>query len=260
MTAVGVAAALGSGLLAGCSTGTTGPGAPDRKIKVWSLENLPDRAAATRKTVAGFEKKTGIDVQLVTVDEGQLPQLIMSAAAAGELPDVIGAVPMGQVWQMYSNGLLNTEIPKQVIDGHGRDTFNANALELTSDGATSLSVPSDSWLQLMVYRQDDFDRKKLAAPDTYERALTAAEALTTKGTTASPRPPTPATSSPRRASRASRSPTTANWSTTSTRWPSTHRSARRRSAPTTGWPGSTAPPARRPWTPPAPPTSPAGPR
>ncbi|MGA4961795.1 ABC transporter substrate-binding protein [Streptomyces pseudogriseolus] len=181
MTTVGVAAALGSGLLAGCSTNGTGPGAPDRRIEVWSLENLPDRAAATRKTIAAFERKSGVDVELVTVDEGQLPQLIMSAAAAGELPDVIGAVPMGQVWQMYSNGLLNTAIPQQVIDGHGRDTFNANALELTSDGATSLSVPSDSWLQLLVYRQDDFDAKRLAPPDTYGRALTAAEALTTKG-------------------------------------------------------------------------------
>ncbi|WP_406729076.1 extracellular solute-binding protein [Streptomyces sp. GD-15H] len=181
MTAVGVATALGTGLLAGCSTGGTGPGTPDREITVWSQENLPDRVAATQKIIDGFQKETGIKVKLVGVDEGQMPQLIMSAAAAGELPDVIGAAPMGQVWQMYTNGLLNTDIPKEIIGELGRGTFNANALDLTSDGATSLGVPSDAWLQLLVYRKDQFEGKQLAPPDTYERTLAAAEALTAKG-------------------------------------------------------------------------------
>ncbi|MCG0283595.1 ABC transporter substrate-binding protein [Streptomyces sp. PSAA01] len=180
MTAVGVTAALGIGLLAGCA-GTTGPGKPDREITVWSQENLPDRAAATQKIIDGFEKKTGIKVHLVGVDEGQMPQLIMSAAASGTLPDVIGAAPMGQVWQMYDNGLLNTDIPKKIIAELGRKTFNPNALDLTSDGRTALGVPSDAWLQLLVYRKDQFARKQLAAPDTYQRTLAAAKALTTKG-------------------------------------------------------------------------------
>lgn len=179
-TAVGITAALASGLLTGCA-GSAGPGAPDREITVWSQENLPDRIAATQKIIDGFEKKTGIKVKLVGVDEGQMPQLIMSAAASGTLPDVIGAAPMGQVWQMYTNGLLNTGIPKKIIAGLGRDTFNANALDLTSDGATSLGVPSDAWLQLLVYRKDQFDAKHLAAPDTYDRALAAAKALDARG-------------------------------------------------------------------------------
>ncbi|MFI8949836.1 ABC transporter substrate-binding protein [Streptomyces sp. NPDC053750] len=179
-TAVGVTAALGIGLLSGCAS-STGPGRPDREITVWSQENLPDRVAATQKVIDGFEKKSGIKVNLVGVDEGQMPQLIMSAAASGTLPDVIGAAPMGQVWQMYTNGLLNTDIAKQIVDGLGRDTFNANALELTSDGATSLGVPSDAWLQLLVYRKDQLEQKGLAAPDTYTKVLAAAKALTTEG-------------------------------------------------------------------------------
>src|SRR4051795_1045643 len=178
LTAVGLTAALGFGLLTGCGSGSTGPGKPDREITVWSQENLPDRIAATQKIVHGFEKKTGIKVHLVGVDEGQMPQLIMSAAASGTLPDVIGAAPMGQVWQMYSNGLLNTGIPRQIIDGLGPKTFNANALRLTSDGRTSLGVPSDAWLQLLVYRKDELGRRNLPAPDTYARTVAAAKALT----------------------------------------------------------------------------------
>ncbi|MFC9315990.1 MULTISPECIES: ABC transporter substrate-binding protein [Streptomyces] len=178
--AVGITAALTLGLLTGCA-GSTGPGKPDREITVWSQENLPDRVAVTQKIIKGFEEKTGIKVHLVGVDEGQMPQLIMSAAASGTLPDVIGAAPMGQVWQMYSNGLLNTDIPKRIVDELGRKSFNANALRLTSDGATSLGVPSDAWLQLLVYRKDQLAQKNLAAPDTYDQALAAAKALTTKG-------------------------------------------------------------------------------
>ncbi|MET7386161.1 ABC transporter substrate-binding protein [Streptomyces sp. NPDC005529] len=180
VTAVGVTSTLGLGLLTGCS-GSTGPGAPDREITVWSQENLPDRVAATQKIVDGFEKRTGIKVHLVGVDEGQMPQLIMAAAASGKLPDVIGAAPMGQVWQMYTNGLLNTDIPKKIVSELGQKTFNTNALDLTSDGATRLGVPSDAWLQLMVYRKDQFDEKHLPAPTTYDRTLNAAKALTGKG-------------------------------------------------------------------------------
>ncbi|MGW1027957.1 ABC transporter substrate-binding protein [Streptomyces sp. NPDC002577] len=179
-TAAGLAAALAIGMLTGCS-GRTGPGAPDREITVWSLENLPPRVAATQKIVDRFEKQTGIEVHLVGVAEGQLPQLIMSAAASGRLPDVVGALPLGPAWQMYSNGLLDTEIPGQIVDELGKDTFTANALELTSDGGTRLGVPSDAWLQLLVYRKDQLDKAGLAVPDTYDRLLKAAKGLDIQG-------------------------------------------------------------------------------
>ncbi|MCT7356192.1 extracellular solute-binding protein, partial [Streptomyces sp. 15-116A] len=175
-----LAASLAGGVLAGCSS-SSGPDKPDNKITVWSEENLTPRIAATEKVIDRFEKETGIEVDLVGVDENQLPQLIMSAAAAGDLPDVIGAVPLGQAWQMYSNGLLNTEIPEQVVGGLGENTFNANALKLTQDGGTRLGVPSDAWLQLLVYRKDLLDQAGLPTPDTYEKLQKAAATLDTKG-------------------------------------------------------------------------------
>ncbi|MEU3298720.1 extracellular solute-binding protein [Streptomyces sp. NPDC006678] len=179
--AAGLAAALGMGVLAGCSGGGNGPGKPDKRITVWSQENLTPRVAATEKIIGRFEKETGIQVDLVGVDEGQMPQLIMSAAAAGKLPDVIGAVPMGQTWQMYGNGLLNTDVPKAIVDELGPGTFNANALGLTADGATQLAVPSDAWLQLLVYRKDLLQQAGLKTPDTYDALLAAAKGLDTKG-------------------------------------------------------------------------------
>ncbi|MFF3832761.1 ABC transporter substrate-binding protein [Streptomyces sp. NPDC002458] len=176
VTLFGLAATLAGGLLAGCS-GSSAAEQSDNRITVWSQENLPPRMAATEKVVSRFEKESGVKVDLVGVDEAQLPQLIMSAAAAGKLPDVIGAVPMGQVWQMYGNGLLDTEVADRIVEDLEPDTFNSNALALTSDGGTRLGVPSDAWLQILVYRKDLFEKAGLDAPDDYASALKAAAAL-----------------------------------------------------------------------------------
>lgn len=179
-TAAGLAAVLGAGVLAGCSA-DTGPARPDNRITVWTQENLPPRMAVTNKIVDRFEKDSGVQVDLVGVSEGQLPQLIMSAAAAGTLPDVIGAVPMGQVWQMYTNGLLNTEVSGEIVHSLGEDTFADNALSLTADAGKQLAVPSDAWLQLLLYRQDQLTEAGLAVPDTYDTLLEAAGTLDRKG-------------------------------------------------------------------------------
>lgn len=177
-TAVALAGTLGAVLLAGCSANArTGPAEADGKITVWTLENLPARMAAERKMVARFERKSGVEVELVGVDEGQLPQLIMSAAAAGRLPDVIGSLPMGQAWQMYGNGLLNTAEPRRIVEDLGPGTFNANALKLTSDGGTRLTVPSDAWLQLLVYRKDLLKKAGLSTPESYATMTEAAKKL-----------------------------------------------------------------------------------
>ncbi|MFG1807373.1 ABC transporter substrate-binding protein [Streptomyces sp. NPDC049040] len=176
----GLALALCVGLLAGCAS-RTGPAKPDNRITVWSQANLPPQMAASRKIVDRFQKETGIKVKLVGVDENQLPQLIMSAAAAGTLPDVIGGVPIGQVWQMYTNGLLDTKVSGEIVRSLDTKTFDANALRLTSDGTRQLAVPADAWLQLLVYRKDLLAKAGLPAPDTYKKLLAAADRLNTPG-------------------------------------------------------------------------------
>lgn len=178
--AAALAAMLGIGLASGCAA--RGKDRPDNKITVWSLENLTPRLEATKKVVAAFEKQSGVQVKLVGVDENQLPQLIMSSAASGTLPDVIGGVSLASVWQMYTNNLLDTKAAKKVVDDLGPGTFNGNALRLTGDGATRLSVPSDAWMQILVYRKDLFDKAGLAVPDTYAAMLKAASTLNSGGT------------------------------------------------------------------------------
>jgi multiple sugar transport system substrate-binding protein len=173
-----LAAAVAAVLAAAC-----GGEAEDRDtITVWTQENLPDRMAVQRELAAAFTRRTGVRVRLVGVAEDQFSRVVRSAAAAGRLPDVIGALPLASVRELEANDLLDTETPGRVVDELGRHTFLRRALELGSADGRLLAVPSDAWVQLILYRTDLFAPAGLAPPDTYERLRTAAARLHRDGT------------------------------------------------------------------------------
>ncbi|MEU4680999.1 extracellular solute-binding protein [Micromonospora sp. NPDC023737] len=178
LTATLVLALAGSTLLA---CGDDGTDSNDKKITVWSLEDVADRVTATRAIIADFTARTGIQVELVTVNEDQFPSLIASSAAAGELPDVVGSVSLAGIRTLAGNELLHARANGEIVQTLGRQTFSPRALELTADDGRQLAVPSDGWGQLLVYRKDLFDAAGLPAPDTYERIAAAAARLNTGG-------------------------------------------------------------------------------
>jgi multiple sugar transport system substrate-binding protein len=149
----------------------------DQTITVWSLENQTDRVQAAQTTADKFTAATGIKVKVVGTDENQFTQLITSAAAAGKLPDVVGALPLASVWQMAANDLLDTGAAADVVKDLGDGTFSARTLELTRNQGKQLAVPSDAWAQLLVYRKDLFAAANLSAPDTFDKIRQAAQAL-----------------------------------------------------------------------------------
>jgi multiple sugar transport system substrate-binding protein len=173
-----IMAVTGAGLLA-CSDDTSK--SDSSEITVWSLEDVADRVTATRAIIADYTAKTGVKVNLVTVNEDQFPSLIASSAAAGELPDVVGSVSLAGIRTLAGNDLLHASANKEIVDKLGRDTFSPRALELSSDDGKQLSVPSDGWGQLLVYRKDLFAAAGLPAPDTYEKITAAATKLNTGG-------------------------------------------------------------------------------
>jgi multiple sugar transport system substrate-binding protein len=178
--ALGLTTALVAALTAACGSSNSsdgGTGASSQKITVWIEEDLPDRVASTQKIVDAFTAKTGIQVKLVAVAEDQFNQILTSNAAAGDLPDVIGAIPLGAVRTLSSNDLIDTAAVSAVMDNLDPGTFSDSALKLTADGDTQLAVPSESWVQLLVYRKDLFDNAGLSAPTTYDDVTAAAKAL-----------------------------------------------------------------------------------
>ncbi len=165
--------------LAGCG-GDDGGGGDGDSLTVWIQEDLPDRVQATQKIVDAFSEDAGVDVKLVPVAEDQFQQLLTSSAAAGDLPDVIGAISLPQVRTMSSNELIDTDAVGEVMGDLGDATFSEKALELTRDGDTQLAIPSEAWTQLLYYRTDLFEEAGLQPPATYDDVLAAAEALDSK--------------------------------------------------------------------------------
>jgi multiple sugar transport system substrate-binding protein len=146
-------------------------------ITVWIQEDLPDRVAATQEIVDAFEAESGVTVDLVPVAEDQFDQLLTSSAAAGDLPDVIGGISLPQTRTLSSNELTDTEAVAEVIDSLDESTFAEPALELTRDGDTQLAVPSESWIQVLLYRSDLFEQAGLEPPTSYDAMLAAAQEL-----------------------------------------------------------------------------------
>ncbi len=165
--------------VAACSSddGGGGGGGDADSLTVWIVEDLPDRVAATQEIVDAFAESSGVDVKLTAVAEDQFNQILTSNAAAGDLPDVIGGLPLGQVRTLSANQLVDTEAVGEVLEGLDPGTFSESALQLTAQGDEQLAIPSESWIQLLVYRKDLFDEAGLAEPTTYDDILAAAEAL-----------------------------------------------------------------------------------
>lgn len=175
-TAIAVTSAL---VLTACAA--SGDGGETKSLTVWTIEDVADRVQAQQALMERFTEETGIRVNLVPVAEDQLMTVAATAAASGELPDVIGAVPLTSVYQFAFDGLLDTAATASVVEGLGVDTFSARSLDLTRDGDEQLAVPSDGWAQLLYYRTDLFAAAGLEAPTTYDAIAAAAEALDSDG-------------------------------------------------------------------------------
>ncbi len=174
-------ASVGSLALVGCSSSGGSGHASGKSLTVWSEENDPQRMTEQRKILAQFTASTGIHVNLVGVAENQFSTLVTSSAAAGNLPDVIGALPVSDADQLAKENIADTAAATAVVDKLGRSTFQAKALQLATQNHALVGVPSDSWVQMLVYRRDLFAKYHLPAPTTYASILSDAAALKAHG-------------------------------------------------------------------------------
>jgi multiple sugar transport system substrate-binding protein len=157
-------------------------GAQDKgPITFWTAEDNAERIKATQAIVDKFTQSTGIQVKVVALAEDQLMGQVTSAAAAGTLPDVFGAISLGTVHTLAGSDLIDPAAAGRVLDTLGRDTFSPAALKLVSEDNAPVAVPSDSWAQLLVYRKDLFQQAGLTKPDTFDAILSAAEKLNANG-------------------------------------------------------------------------------
>jgi len=176
--AVVVTAAI---FLSGCTASGGTSSDDDDTLTIWTVEDVGERVAAQQAIVDAYSEESGVAVKLVALAEDDLAMVLASSAAAGDLPDAVGAVSLPGINQMSSDGLLDTDAAAAAVDALGADTFSPRALELTRADGAQLAVPSDGWAQLLYYRTDLFAAAGLAAPDTYDAIRGAADALNGDG-------------------------------------------------------------------------------
>lgn len=154
-------------LIAGLTTATT--------ITFWHTQVETERAERIRALATIFKATTGIDVEIVPVEENDLLTQIPVAKASGTLPDVIegGIEPM---LLLGSEGILSASAAAEIIEEFG-DIYKG-ASRLLSDGMGGYyAVPFHAWVQGIWYHKDSFEAKNLEDPLTWYNILTAAKEL-----------------------------------------------------------------------------------
>jgi multiple sugar transport system substrate-binding protein len=145
-------------------------------ISFWTTETQPARLEKTQAIIDGFTAATGINVRMIATGEDALPQLMLTNAASGTLPDVVFH-PLDFTVGWATAGLLDQDAAAEVIASLGAETFSEGSLAMGSANGKPTGVPSDGWGQLLIYRTDLFEAAGLAAPDTYANIEAAAAAL-----------------------------------------------------------------------------------
>ncbi|MHA2202223.1 MAG: ABC transporter substrate-binding protein, partial [Candidatus Hodarchaeales archaeon] len=145
------------------------------KLVFWTTETDPGRPEIIEDIASRF---TGAEVEVVGVDENDLPEQITTKKAAGELPDVI-QIFYEFIGGYVDEGILDAERATTTIGGIsdlGGLPLAANPVS-TGDDDKYGAVPIDGWVQGIWYRTDLFDAAGLDAPDSYDNILAAAKKL-----------------------------------------------------------------------------------
>jgi multiple sugar transport system substrate-binding protein len=181
-TAAAAAGAAALTLLAACGGSDDAESKKASEITFWTPQATPERVAAQEAIAAKFKEKTGITVKVVPLSEADQRQALVTGAASGKVPDVmLDSAAATANWR--SQGLLDTDAVKGVVDELGADTFNKNALEAFSLDGEVGAVPSDGWVHLLVYRKDLFQAAGVAVPTNLEELAKAATDMKKTGVT-----------------------------------------------------------------------------
>lgn len=147
-------------------------------IEYWTTQTEEDRMAVIKELVKDFEElNSNIKVNIVAVQENDIPTKLAAGMAAGMLPEV---VEMGaeNILRFGAEDMMDVEAAGQIIDQLGREDFYKGALQMvaTPEGG-NYAIPMHGWVQGIWYRTDLFEEKGLEPPTTWENILKAAEAF-----------------------------------------------------------------------------------
>lgn len=191
-----LAVPLSSGLLAGCGSGSTSPGAKPTTASSTAAAKQPssgthsltwmvsDYTVGTEKWfkstfVPEFEKRhPGTKLEILYVPWGSLPQKRDTMFAAGDAPDLLqsGAVMVVD----YALKKMVIPIDDRLAQWKQQHDYYASSIEAATYNGKIYGLPSRIDARAMIYRTDLFKAKGLSLPTTWDELKSAALALTVK--------------------------------------------------------------------------------
>lgn len=145
-------------------------------LTIWVDETSPEHKQVLDEIATEFADRYGVNVAVQLVSPALLPDLVSTGVLSGTLPDLI-LHPLEFTAGWVEGGILDAAASDEVIDRLGRETFDADAIDLLSSGGQTAAIPSDGFHQLLLYRSDWFEAQGLQEPMTYATIATAAERL-----------------------------------------------------------------------------------
>ncbi|MCY4334992.1 MAG: extracellular solute-binding protein [Litoreibacter sp.] len=145
-------------------------------IRFWTMEIQPERMAVQEEIAKKFEAMTGHSVEIIPVEESDIQTRATAAFAAGDLPDVLNHT-VQHLLPYAEAGILDTAAATEVVENLGVDTFASGPVRMAMADGEIVSVPSDGWTQMVVYRKDLFEAAGLEAPTSFDNISAAIDAL-----------------------------------------------------------------------------------
>lgn len=135
-------------------------------IKFWTMEIQPERMAIQEQLAAEFKAASGHTVEVIPVEEAEIATRTTAAFAAGDLPDVLNHT-VQHLLPFADAGILDTAAATDVVESLGVGSYAEGAVNMAKSNGEIVSVPTDGWTQLVVYRSDLFEENGLSAPKTF---------------------------------------------------------------------------------------------
>lgn len=136
-------------------------------LKFWAVTGSDKDVALYRELAQGFEKETGIKVDVTPLAWGNFATKYFASMAAGLPPD-IGVTNLGGPFDYGAVGGLvdlRAEFPEQTRQLEAK--FNPGLLEMFTVGDKLFGIPSDLGVLVLYYRTDIFGQLGLKAPETW---------------------------------------------------------------------------------------------
>ncbi len=147
-----------------------------KSMNVWVNETSSEHRETLSAMAEDFTDRNGIEVALQFISPALLPELAQTAVLSDTLPDVI-LHPLEYTVAWSEEGILDPGAADDIIEEIGRETFDEGALDLVQVDGQVAAIPSDGYLQLLLYRTDWFEDKGLDRPDNYADILAGAKEL-----------------------------------------------------------------------------------